>query len=234
MGLADEFERRLERVVEGFFSKAFRSKVEPAEIGRRLMREMESGKSVSVAAIYVPNRYEIRLSAIDYERLEGLMPTLRSEFALMLKTNASERRWRPAGGLEVSFVSIEDLAEGRFQILAEHDASIQSPPPEVQVRPTLLIADADPPRRWVVETDRAVIGRLEECDLVLADPNVSRRHAEISRRDDGWWITDLDATNGTLVNETLVKERRLRSGDLIRIGDVEIKYQQSDREGGDA
>lgn len=230
VGLADEFERRLERVVEGFFSKAFRSKIEPAEIGRRLMREMEGGKTVSVAAVYVPNRFGVRLSPVDHERLEGLLPTLESEFVRMLKANARERAWRPAGALKISFETSEELPEGRFEVLAEHDSSAAEASAHSLQRPVLLIGDADPPRRFSVGKDRMLIGRLEECDLVLVDAEVSRRHAEITRKEDAWWITDLQSANGTFVNNTHTKERRLLSGDRIKVGNTEIEFLQSDPE----
>src|SRR2546425_11444694 len=79
LGLFDEFERRLERVVDGFFSKAFRSPIQPAEIGRRLLREMEGAKTVSVGAGYVPNGDVIHLGTEDFEGVEGLMPPLHED-----------------------------------------------------------------------------------------------------------------------------------------------------------
>ena len=64
-----------------------------------------------------------------------------------------------------------------------------------------------------------VIGRSRECDLVLDDPNVSRRHAELRREGDGWVVADLGSTNGIKVNGRRVDEarasarrRRSRSG----------------------
>lgn len=222
MGLADEFERRLEGVVEGFFSKAFRSKIEPAEIGRRLLREMEGGKSVSMSAVYVPNRYVVRLSVPDHQRLEGLLPTLRDEFAALLSGVASERRWRPAGPVDVGFEASDTVDEGRVEVAAEHDS--QSEEPEVPTVAVLLIHDSEPPRRVELGAQRLVIGRQEDCDLVIADPQVSRKHAEIAQRPDGWWLSDLDASNGTFLNDTLVKERRLHPGDVIRLGSTEITF----------
>ncbi|MBW3591808.1 MAG: DUF3662 domain-containing protein, partial [Actinobacteria bacterium] len=74
MGLVGDFEDRLERAVEGVFSKAFRSEVAPSELGRRLLRQMENNKTVSVGAVYVPNHYLVRLSGEDYARFEGLVP----------------------------------------------------------------------------------------------------------------------------------------------------------------
>lgn len=225
MGLADELERRLERVVDGFFSRTFRSRIQPAEIGRRLLREMEGGKSVSVGAVYVPNRYTIRLAPDDHRRFEGLVPALQKEFVELLAQAARERRWRFPGALRVAFEEAAGVSEGRFEVEALHDASTG---PEHVAEPVaaLWMVGADPARRWELESDTAVVGRLPSCDIVLSDSNASRRHAELGKREDGWWVTDLASTNGTLVNGVLVKERRLEPGDLIQIGATELEFRE--------
>jgi hypothetical protein len=225
VGFAEEFERRLEQIVEGFFSKAFRSKVQPAEIGRRLVREMEAGKSVSVGAVYVPNIYVIRLSPDDHGRLEGLLPKLGSEFAQMLESAARERRWRLPGRISVQFLSDEKLSEDRFEIEGSHRAEEEKAagkaPPSA-----LRLLNSDASQSWELTSEEVVIGRQENCDIVIPDPSASRRHASMQKRSDGWWIVDLEATNGTLVNGTLVKERRLRPGDRIGIGSAELEYRE--------
>lgn len=230
MGLADELERRLERVVEGFFSKAFRSEIQPAEIGRRLLREMEGARSVSMGAVYAPNRFIVRLSNVDHDNLSGLFPVLRSEFVQTLKENARQRRWKLTGPLDVSFSPDPDLSGGRFEVDASHrEGDIEEQP----THPTLRLADPEAPQTWPLSSDRMTIGRLETSDVVVVDQTASRRHAELVRRDDRWWIVDLGAANGTLVNDALVKERPLKHGDRIRIGSTELVYLE-DSEAGDS
>jgi Protein of unknown function (DUF3662)/FHA domain len=226
VGLADEFERRLERAVDGLFAKAFRSRIQPAEIGRRLLREMEGGKSVSVGAVYVPNVYVIGLGPSDHSRFSGLVPTLRSDFAGLLAATARERRWRLPGPVDVRFEEQPEVPEGQFRVRGTHDATAVPEPPaeQPQVTPTLWLSGAEPPREWRLQSDQVTIGRLQSCEIALDDPNVSRRHALLSKRSDGWWIVDLGSTNGTLVNDALVKERRLGSGDRIRLGTSEFEY----------
>lgn len=219
MGLADDFERRLEQIVEGFFSKAFRSKLEPAEIGRRLLREMEGGKTVSVQAVYVPNSYTVRLGPNDHARFEGLIPELQTSFRNLLKEAAADRRWKLPGRLAVRFEEDAGVKEGKFAVDAAHDASAEPPP---TAAPRLrLVGDSS---EWTLEGDSLVIGRQESCDIVIPDPAVSRRHAEVVRRDDGWWITDLESSNDTFVNGAMIKERRLHALDRIKIGGTELLY----------
>jgi FHA domain-containing protein len=223
LGLADEFERRLEQVVEGFFSKAFRSKLEPAEIGRRLLREMEGGRMVSVEAVYVPNRYTVSLSTTDHERFEGLIPELEKRFRGLLREAAQDRRWKLPGVLIVTFDQDESVKEGKFKVVAAHDSTAEAAADSVSSE-LRLVGDS---KDWSLDADRMTIGRQEACDIVVPDPNASRRHAEVAKRDDGWWIVDLDSTNHTFVNGSLVKERRLNQGDRIRIGNTELEYHDS-------
>lgn len=221
MSLLDDFERRLEKVVDGVFSKAFRSEVEPSEIGRRLLREMEGGKSISVSAVYVPNVYRIKLPPGEYERLEGLMPSLRREFIDLLGRNAKERRWRPAGQLSVEFQRDEAQDEGRFEVGALHEPGDEP----FQAGPVAeLAAEDDPSQTWRLDGPTMTVGRASSCEIVVADGNASRQHARLEARDGEWWIVDLDSTNGTLVNDALVKERRLGSGDRITIGGTVLRF----------
>jgi len=224
VGLVDDFEKRLERVVEGVFSKAFRSDVEPAELGRRLMRDMEAGKSVSVGAVYVPNNYVIQLSPEDFARFEGLIPTLRTEFATLLKNNAGQRRWRLPGQIDVRFEQDDSLKAGKFDVIAQHLAADPSNP--FPVVPDELV-QLGSNKTWKLDSDEITLGRSSSNGIVVDDPNASRAHAQLSRREDEWWLTDLDSTNGTLVNEAMIKERRLSSGDRINIGATELEYRQS-------
>ena len=226
MGLADEFERRLERVVEGVFSKAFRSDVEPAEIGRALLRRMEEGKSVSVGAVYVPNDYVISLSSEDYARFEGLIPTLRQEFADLLRASARERRWRLPGAIDVRFTLDEQVEHGKFDITALHLATQGTSQPEAQDAHKLVLLSGDSSKEWTLSFDEATLGRSSSNEIVINDPNTSRRHAQIARRSGEWWIVDLGSTNGTLVNEALIKERRLLPGDRIKMGATELEFRE--------
>ena len=71
-----------------------------------------------------------------------------------------------------------------------------------------------------------VIGRSSECDIVLGDPNVSRRHAEIRRLGRGYSLVDLGSTNGTEVNGQRVTETSLMNGDVIGVGTTQITFER--------
>jgi pSer/pThr/pTyr-binding forkhead associated (FHA) protein len=81
-------------------------------------------------------------------------------------------------------------------------------------------------KRMPVGPGGAVLGRSRECDIVLDDSNVSRRHAEIRPAGgDGWTITDLGSTNGVQVNGRKVDTAPLRPGDAVVVGTVDVRFE---------
>ena len=71
---------------------------------------------------------------------------------------------------------------------------------------------------------RVVLGRSRDCDIQLADANVSRRHAELRQEGASYWIVDLGSTNGMEVNGKRVKRAKLEEGDTITLGSTEITF----------
>jgi diguanylate cyclase (GGDEF)-like protein len=79
-------------------------------------------------------------------------------------------------------------------------------------------------KRYVLERELLSVGRGQENTVVLDNDSVSRRHCRIEKRNQAWYVVDLDSTNGTYVNDELVKEYQLRRGDQVKIGDTIVKY----------
>ena len=75
--------------------------------------------------------------------------------------------------------------------------------------------------------ETARIGRLPDCTIPLSDSQASRHHAEVRRTDAGFVIVDLDSLNGTTVNGVVVHEKTLEDGDVITIGETDIRYEES-------
>jgi DNA segregation ATPase FtsK/SpoIIIE, S-DNA-T family len=72
---------------------------------------------------------------------------------------------------------------------------------------------------WAGGREELLVGRDLGCDIVLSDPTVSRRHVRLVFSDGTWSLRDLDSTNGTSVNGSLVKRCQLCPGDRLRLGD---------------
>jgi pSer/pThr/pTyr-binding forkhead associated (FHA) protein len=80
-------------------------------------------------------------------------------------------------------------------------------------------------RRIEVPGSRAVIGRSDDADCVLPDPNISRRHAELRRSADGQWeIVDMKSTNGIKVNGRRLPSSSLRDGDQVTLGTTTFRF----------
>jgi pSer/pThr/pTyr-binding forkhead associated (FHA) protein len=75
-----------------------------------------------------------------------------------------------------------------------------------------------------LSAERVVLGRSRECDVRVADLNVSRRHAEVRDEDGDYILVDLGSTNGTLLNGRRVDTQRLEDGDTITVGSTEIVF----------
>jgi hypothetical protein len=91
----------------------------------------------------------------------------------------------------------------------------------------LLVLAGPPPRRLLVPPRGASIGRSRECDVVIEDAGVSRRHAELRPLDAAaWTIEDLGSTNGVRVNgRTIEGAHELRAGDRIGMGSTEMTFE---------
>ncbi len=91
MQALQRFEEFVERLMEGSFTRLFRSPIQPAEIARRLEREMEARPTISVGRTYVPNHYEVTLHPEDYAEFEPFKHSLEHNMAEFISDLAAER-----------------------------------------------------------------------------------------------------------------------------------------------
>ncbi len=115
MGVLRSIEHRIEALVEGAFGRAFRSHVQPVELARKLAKEMDEHKSVSVSRVYVPNEYVLYLSPQDREQLPPEQELL-TELADYLSEHARREGYALVSTPRVLLEEDEDLALGEFGI----------------------------------------------------------------------------------------------------------------------
>lgn len=109
---------------------------------------------------------------------------------------------------------------------AAHIAPAPAPEPEPK-EPVCTLVDVGSGHTYSISTAQAAIGRERVAGgIVLSDPNVSRRHAELSFDGANWTIRDLNSTNGTLVNDVDVAEARLHDGDVLTIGLTNLEFRE--------
>ncbi len=208
-------ERRLERLVEGAFAKAFRSGLQPVEIGRRIVREMDTRRTLGVRGPVVPNRFVVQISPDDGARFESFAQALAQELAASVRDHAREEGYHFLGPVGVDLEEAPDRKAGSFGV----EAKIVPSDEPVAARVVL------PDGRGIDLAATIRIGRMSDCEVVLSDPQASRYHAEIRPVPGGHLLVDLSSTNGTEVNGIVVREHLLAAGDRIGIGSTSIGYQ---------
>ncbi len=251
MSVLRNLESKIAGLVEGTFSRAFRSEVRPVEIARKLTREMEEHKSFSLSRTYVPNEYRVYLSPRDRERFAGYESALADELAGYLLEHARrERLTLPARpviefetddrlglgmfGIQTGVVQVADEEEplepegdpgGRTMIYSNAERLAEPLEQRAQTRAetALLIMDG---KRLLVGPSGVTLGRSRQCDVVLDDANVSRQHAEIRPRGGSWVLADLGSTNGSRLNGRPVEGPEVvRSGDEIELGATVLRFE---------
>jgi hypothetical protein len=253
MSVLRSLESKIADLVEGTFSRAFRSEVRPVEIARKLAREMEEHKSSSLSRTYVPNEYRVFLSPRDRQRFSGYETSLADELAGYLLEHARRERLTFMARPMIEFETDGRLGLGEFGIQAgavqpvKEEPAVAEPvaaeaagrtmvystagrlaePLEERARSreqaALLLLEG---RRLVVGPAGVTLGRSRECDIVLQDPNVSRKHAEIRPRGGSWVVADLGSTNGSRLNGRAVKGSEVvKPGDEIELGSTRLTFE---------
>ena len=251
MSVLRTIESKLESLFEGVFGRAFRTNVQPVELARKLVKEMDDHRTVSVSRVYVPNEYTIYLAPPDREQFADFEESLCDELADYVTEHARREGYVLLTDTKVKLETDADLDIGVFGIAtrfvrgarAPEDAdapkaepthgatmvykAVQpvegSPGEESQVlRETATLTVEG--RKHELSERRLVIGRSKDCDIKLEDPNVSRRHAEVRQEGATYWVVDLDSTNGVEVKGKRVKRLKLEDGTRFTIGSTEILF----------
>jgi hypothetical protein len=213
------FERRLEQLVEGTFARAFRSGVEPVEIGRKIARAMDAGRRLGVhGRPVVPNDMVVYLAPSDLENFHAYGEALTRELADAAREHARDEGCTFLGPVTVTLGSDDALKTGQLDVVAE---IVQGAGGRVGA---LVTPDG---RRITLGEETTVIGRLPDCQITVDDTRVSRRHAEVRPTGDGFMVVDLGSMNGTTVNGRPVREQQLADGDQIGVGSTTLVFEAS-------
>jgi len=215
VGLLDNFEKGLERAVNGAFAKTFRSGLQPVEITSALKREIDTKAAVvSRDRVLVPNSFVVRMSPDDYARMTGLGPALIDELVDLVQKHAASQRFQFAGGITLALQADDGLAVGMVQVDSQNVKG------QVAWTPVLDVNG----KRYPIMKGRTVIGRGSEADLTLDDSGASRRHAEVQWDGSRARVRDLGSTNGTQLNGAPVKDAILEPDSVIGIGRSRITF----------
>jgi hypothetical protein len=215
LGLLDNFERGLERAVNGAFAKTFRSGLQPVEVTSALKRELDT-KAVVVARdrILVPNKFTVLLNPTDYSTMSEVGPSLIDEYMLQIEQHATAQRYSFAGGISVVLKSDDRLAEG---VVAIDSVSVKG---AVAWTPVLEIDGTMHP----LTGGRTIIGRGSDADITVDDTGISRKHVEILWDGRRGQAKDLGSTNGSKLNGAKLTKAALEPDSIIEIGRTRIVF----------
>ena len=252
MSVLRSIEGKIEALFEGVLGRAFRTHVQPVELARKLAKEMDDHRTISVSRVYVPNEYTIYLSPQDREQFEGYESSLIVELQDYLAEQARRERYAVLSPPKVVMETDEDLDIGEFGIATRmvqpQAGRVEAGAPVPQEEPGATMVyraapqptEAATPEELGVERETVflqvdgtqhtldkrsvVIGRSRDCDIRLDDPNVSRHHAEIRQEGATYWAVDLGSTNGLVVNGKRVRRAKLVESDTITLGSTDLVF----------
>jgi hypothetical protein len=224
--------------------------VRPVEIARKLAREMEEHRTLSLSRTYVPNEYRVYLSPRDRDRFTDYEDALISELTGYLLEHARRERLVLASRPVVEFETDDRLGLGEFGIqtrVVNPEPDEEAPPPEESSGRTMIYSTAgrvaEPleerararqqtalllmgGKRLVVGPQGVTMGRSRHCDVTVDDPNVSRNHAEVRPRGGSWVLNDMGSTNGSRLNGQRVEGSEvLKPGDEIELGTTVLRFE---------
>jgi hypothetical protein len=254
MTVLRNIEAKIESLFEGVFGRAFRTHVQPVELARKLAKEMDDHRMVSVSRVYAPNEYAVYLSPTDREQFTSYEDSLVNELQEYLSEHARRESYVLLSSPTVALNTDADLEVGEFGIATrmvqpEPGEAEEPPGPEVAPGATMVYRPKAAPAtqaatpeelgverelvtltvdgtQHTIDKQTIVIGRSRDCDIRLSDPNVSRRHAEIRQEGTAYWLIDLESTNGSTVNGRRQQRAKLESDDRITLGSTELLFRR--------
>lgn len=215
MGLLDNFERGLERAVNGAFAKTFKSGLQPVEITSALRRELDTQAAVvSRERILVPNSFTVRLNQSDFERMSGLGSTLISELTELVQRHATAQHYSFSGGISITLSPDDSLSQGMIEVDSVNVKGTVAWTPVLEINGT----------RHPLVHSRTIIGRGSEADITVDDNGISRKHVEILWDGTKAEVNDLNSTNGSKLNGSPVSRAPLAPESVIDIGRTRIVF----------
>ncbi len=245
-------ENIFEKYIEGFFNKKFSSGLQPIEIAKQLVKEMENEKSIGVSHIFAPNNYLVYLNQEDFERISPYGQAVRDELAGYLLEEAKRREYTIVGIPIIDITMDKNLGQGKFRVTSQFteplpadsqaQESIDDPQelsntrvfnkitPLLKSQPILkglltIIDGVDSGINIDIGATRVNIGRREGNELPLSDMNTSRLHAYIAYEDGVHVLHDAKSLNGTYVNGQRITRKDLKNKDHIKLGNTTILYE---------
>ncbi|MGH2627959.1 MAG: FhaA domain-containing protein, partial [Anaerolineales bacterium] len=192
----------------------------------RTVKEGERGR------LYAPDQYTLSFFPRDMEPWAANASQLRQDVSRGLRSCVKACGLLAIRDPHVTLASDPTLLPRQVRVIAWHSrdpvkfsrtlpVSEEGTPEEPPSGAFLVVGGRQP---FPIRSAKSAIGRRLDNDIVLEDPHVSRRHAEIRLQENRYVVTDLESTAGTLVNGRPVQRHALTPGDVITIGGIQLIY----------
>jgi hypothetical protein len=224
VSLLSRFEKACSAFIERAFARSFPSELAPAHVARKLVAVMEAHTDRADGELVAPSEYLVYVDPNELERLQSDRAYLEREWGELLRDLAVRVGASfPGGAPHVRMVGKEGVPPGSAEIELgeERPTERRRPQPGFALR---VLKGLPAGGLYPLEGELSV-GRGKGVNVVLADPSVSRRHATIALVDGLPVVRDLGSTNGTFVNGERVETRKLRAGDVLKVGNTELRIE---------
>lgn len=215
MGFLENFEKGLERLVTGAFTKTFKSDLQSVEIASAIKNEMDAKSNIlGRDRILAPNTFRVRLATPDFDRMAVLGQPLIAELTENVTRHAKKQGFQFGAALVITLAQDSTLPIGRIEV------SSQTQEVKVEWTPALDIDG----KRYLLAKSRTVVGRDASSDIQIDDKGLSRNHFEVVWDGKNAGVRDLKSTNGTKVDGRTISEIGIKADSVINAGHSEFVF----------
>lgn len=209
MGFLDNFEKGLERVVNGAFTKTFKSELQPVEISGHIRAEMDSKASIlSRDRILAPNTFTVSLSVPDFKRMQVLGDSLITELTDLATKHAKKQGFQFGAALAIKLIEDSSLNLGQVSVRSNTQNH------EIEWMPTLEVNG----QRYLLKVGQTSVGRDASAEIQVQDNGLSRQHFAIIWDGRNAAAKDLGSTNGTFIGGRRITEVAIGTDTQIQAG----------------
>jgi len=228
-----ELEARLERWIEGSILRLLGNQIPAASLANQLAQARESEVHTSEHGIlHAPDNYHVSLNPETIHKLEISASELANQLSGGLFEVAREQSYLLAQHPSILISPDPELSPWTIKVVAWHSTSPLEETHEMNVpkdmeqtylpKGAFLIVDGD--QHFLIDRPVINLGRRQDNQLVLDNPQISRTHAQIRARQGRFVLFDLDSKSGTFVNDIAIHQHILQPGDVITIAGIYLVY----------
>jgi hypothetical protein len=225
--------QRIQDFVEHFLAAMPGGQFARAEIAEQWVNEiMVSAKRAEAGPVFAPDQYTLSLHPKDYEALTQKDHLSQTKLTASLRLALEGAQLTLAREPHITLATDPTLARGQVRVIAWHSSdpvlemrrAAQDEDQVTETPPEGAFFMIEGSRHFPLDRTLINIGRRLDNHLVLENPHISRRHAQLRVRSGRFTLYDLNSTSGTRVNGKQIQEWVLKPGDIVTLATVQLIY----------